>query len=273
MKHPMTHASSLAAEALTLAYDTVTVIDGVDLRIAPGRVTALVGPNACGKSTLLRGLSRLLPPRQGRVLLDGELIHRLPTRTVARRLALLPQHGDAPEGLTVRELATFGRHPHRGWLAVDSASDERIVTEAIAAVGLVPQADLPVDHLSGGQRQRAWLALALAQQADLLLLDEPTTFLDPAHQWEILTLVRALNRDQGRTVVMVLHDLNLAARFADQIAVIHRGRIVAVGTPVEVLTQERIAAVYGIQAEIRLEADGVPLVILRGLCDTPKEVP
>lgn len=256
----------LQVDHVTLGYAAAAVLEGIDLAIPGGSITALIGPNACGKSTLLRGLSRLLAPRHGTILLDGHDINRLPTRQVAQRVAMLPQQGEAPDGLTVRELAAFGRHPHRGWLAAANAQDEQIVAQALASVGLTDLGDHLVDQLSGGQRQRAWLAMALAQQAGILLLDEPTTFLDPAHQWEILGLIRELNRIRDCTVVMVLHDLTLAARFADRIVVIDQHRVAASGKPAEVLTAERIAAIYRMRADVSIDPEGIPLIVLRGLC-------
>lgn len=254
----------LEADALALGYPGRTVIEALTFAIPAGQVTALVGPNACGKSTLLRGLARLLPSQRGAVLLDGQHIHALPTRSVARRLCLLPQHGEAPEGITAAELAAFGRHPHRNWLGAATPKDDQIVAEALTAVGLSALADTLVEELSGGQKQRVWLAMALAQQAEVLLLDEPTTFLDPAHQFEVLRLIRDLNTKHGRTIVMVLHDLNLAARFADQVVLMKDGALVAHGPAAEVLTSAWIQTVYGIRAEVRIEDDGVPLIVFRG---------
>jgi len=254
----------LEADSLTLGYPGRTVINALSFAIPAGQVTALVGPNACGKSTLLRGLARLLPPQRGAVLLEGQNIHAQSTRSVARRLCLLPQHGEAPEGLTVRELAEFGRHPHRNWLGASTPKDDQIVAEALADVGLSALADSLVEELSGGQKQRVWLAMALAQQAEVLLLDEPTTFLDPAHQFEVLHLIRELNTKHGRTIVMVLHDLNLAARFADRVVLMKDGALVAHGRAAEVLTPTWIQTVYGIRAEVRIEDDGVPLIVFRG---------
>ena len=254
----------LHADSLSLGYLDRTVIERLTFAIPAGQVTALVGPNACGKSTLLRGLARILPPQRGAVLLEGKNLHSIPTRSVARRLCLLPQHGEAPEGLTVRELTEFGRHPHRSWLGAATPKDDQIVAESLAAVGLSAHADALVEQLSGGQKQRVWLAMALAQQAEILLLDEPTTFLDPAHQFEVLRLIRELNTKHGRTIVMVLHDLNLAARFADQVVLMKDGALVAHGTAAEVLTPAWLQTVYGIRAEVRIEDDGVPLIIFRG---------
>lgn len=254
----------LEADSLSVGYPGRNVIDAMSFAIPAGNVTTLVGPNACGKSTLLRGLARLLPPQRGAVLLDGQSLLAQSTRSVARRLCLLPQHGEAPEGISARELAEFGRHPHRNWLGSSTPNDDQVVAQALADVGLSAQADSLVEELSGGQKQRVWLAMALAQQAEILLLDEPTTFLDPAHQFEVLKLIRELNTKHGRTIVMVLHDLNLAARFADSVVLMKEGAIVAHGPAAEVLTPAAIQLVYGIRAEVRIEEDGVPLIIFRG---------
>ncbi len=246
----MTATHSLAAEGLTLGYGERVVIDDLDLVVPPGRVTAIVGANACGKSTLLRSMSRLLAPRGGQVLLDGRSVHRLPAKELARTLGLLPQSPIAPEGITVADLVGRGRHPHQSWLRQWSAEDEAEVAEAMAWTDIGELADRPVDELSGGQRQRAWISMALAQGTDLLLLDEPTTHLDLAHAVEVLDLVDTLHEERGRTVVMVLHDLNLAARYADLLVVMADGRVVAQGSPGEVLTSALMLEVFGLTAEI-----------------------
>jgi iron complex transport system ATP-binding protein len=240
----------LSARGLTLAYDDRPVVSNLDLDVAEGTCTAVIGPNGCGKSTLLRALGRLLAPRTGEVLLDGAPIHRMPTREVARRVALLPQSPVAPEGLTVADLVARGRHPHQAWYRQWSTSDEAAVAEALRWTGILDLADRPVDQLSGGQRQRAWIAMALAQDTGVLLLDEPTTFLDLAHQIEVLDLVDRLHREAGRTVVMVLHDLNLAARYADRLVAMRDGQIVASGPPVSVLTESLLDEVFGLKARV-----------------------
>ena len=220
----------LRAESVRLAYDGRMVVDGLSFAVPDGLVTAVVGPNACGKSTLLRALSRLLQPTSGVVVLDGEQIHRLPTKEVARRLGLLPQTPIAPE--------------------------------ALAATGITGLADRPVDQLSGGQRQRVWIAMAIAQQTELLLLDEPTTFLDIAHQVEVLELVARLNREQGRTIVLVLHDLNLACRYADHIVAMRDGAVVASGDPGDVIPAESVRQVFGLDCVVIEDpVSGAPLVI------------
>jgi iron complex transport system ATP-binding protein len=206
-----------------------------------------VGANACGKSTLLRGLARLLRPRGGTVLLDGEDIHRLPTREVARRLGMLPQQPIAPEGITVADLVGRGRHPHQRWFRQWSTSDEQAVETALAATETADLADRSVDELSGGQRQRVWIALALAQGTDLMLLDEPTTFLDLAHQVEVLDLLAELNDREDRTIVAVLHDLNLACRYAHHLVAMAEGTIVAEGPPADVITAELVSTVFGLE--------------------------
>jgi iron complex transport system ATP-binding protein len=252
----------LAARDLRLGYGDVTVVDGLDLDVVEGSVTAVVGPNGCGKSTLLRALGRLLRPHGGQVLLDGRDITRTPTRDVARRLGVLPQSPVAPEGLTVTDLVARGRHPHQRWYRQWSRDDERVVAEALAWTDISELADRSVDELSGGQRQRAWLSMALAQGTDLLLLDEPTTYLDLAHQVDVLELVRRLHRERGRTVVMVLHDLNLAARYADRLVAMRDGRVVAAGAPVDVVTEDLLERVFGLRARVLTDpVAGTPLVV------------
>lgn len=240
----------LEARSLTLAYADTAVVDGLDLVVPPGEVTVVVGANACGKSTLLRGLARLLKPRGGTVLLDGEVLHRLPTRQVARTLGLLPQNPIAPEGVTVSDLVGRGRHPHHGPFGRWTAADEQAVAEALVLTDTLQLADRVVDELSGGQRQRVWIAMALAQGTDLLLLDEPTTYLDVAHQVEMLDLLADLNARRGTTIVMVLHDLNLAARYADHLVALRHGRVVASGTPAEVVTEEVVRTVFGLESRV-----------------------
>jgi iron complex transport system ATP-binding protein len=236
-----------------------------DLAVAPGRVTAIVGPNGCGKSTLLRALARLLPPRSGRVVLDGADLHRRPSKEVARMLGLLPQGPVAPEGITVSDLVGRGRHPHQGAFARFGAADYAAVAEALTATGTLDLADRSVDELSGGQRQRVWIAMALAQQTDILLLDEPTTFLDVAHQVEVLDLLTDLNRARGTTVVMVLHDLNLAARYADELVAVRDGRVVACGEPDRIVTAELVREVFGLACRVIDDpVSGTPLVLPEG---------
>ncbi|MFP5332680.1 MAG: ABC transporter ATP-binding protein [Acidimicrobiia bacterium] len=240
----------LSASGLSFGYDGFRVLHELDLDIPDGKVTAIVGPNASGKSTLLRSLGRVLRPDGGHVVLDGQDIHALPTKEVARRLGLLPQSPVAPAGITVRDLVSRGRSPHQSFLQQWSASDQESVEGAMAATGTADLAERRVDELSGGQRQRVWIAMALAQDTDLLLLDEPTTFLDLAHQIEVLDLVRRLNRDRGRTVVVVLHDLNLAARHAQHMVAMAGGRVVATGSPSEILTTELVASVFGVECVV-----------------------
>ncbi|SMH49979.1 iron complex transport system ATP-binding protein [Rathayibacter oskolensis] len=261
----MTTAHTLTAENLTLGYGDRTVVDGLDLAVPPGLITAIVGANACGKSTLLRSMSRLLAPRAGTVLLDGKEVHRTPAKQLARTLGLLPQSPIAPEGITVADLVGRGRHPHQGLLSRWSAHDDEAVATALDATDTASLADRSVDELSGGQRQRAWIAMALAQETDLLLLDEPTTFLDVSHQIEVLDLLVDLNRTRGTTVVMVLHDLNLAARYADHLVALAGGVVHASGTPAEVLTEETVLAVFGLDSRIITDpTSGTPLMLPLG---------
>lgn len=255
----------LAAEGLTLAYGDREVVRNMDLTVPEGHITAIVGANGCGKSTVLRALARLIRPREGAVMLDGEEIHRLSSREVARRLGLLPQSPTAPEGIVVTDLVGRGRHPHQRFLARWSADDYAAVAEALDATGIADLADRAVDELSGGQRQRVWIAMALAQQTDILLLDEPTTFLDVTHQIEVLDLLTDLNRTRGTTIVMVLHDLNLAARYADHLIAVHEGRIHASGSPAEVISPKIVREVLDLDCTVIPDpVSGAPLVLPRG---------
>lgn len=258
----MTTAHSLTAEKVQLGYGDRLIVDGLDLTVPPGKFTVIVGANACGKSTLLRALARLLPPRQGTVLLDGKNIHRLPTKEVARTLGLLPQSPVAPEGIAVADLVARGRHPHQRLFARWTADDDRAIDAALAATGTADLADRPVDELSGGQRQRVWIAMALAQESDLLLLDEPTTFLDISHQIDLLDLLTELNRERGTTMVLVLHDLNLAFRYADHLVAMKQGRVVAAGSPAALVTSELVREVFGLQSKVgSCPVSGAPLVV------------
>ncbi|MEU9604931.1 ABC transporter ATP-binding protein [Streptomyces sp. NPDC048057] len=254
--------SRLTARGLTLAYEDRTVVHELDLAIPDGAVTVIVGPNACGKSTTLRALGRLLKPKGGAVLLDGQDLAALPTKKIAQRVGVLPQSPVAPEAITVGDLVARGRQPHQAWWRQWSEEDERAVTDAMARTDVTALADRPVDELSGGQRQRVWIAMALAQETELLLLDEPTTFLDIAHQVEVLDLVRRLNHERGRTVVAVLHDLNQAARYADHLVAMKAGRVVAEGAPADVVTAELVREVFGLTAVVVPDpVTGSPLVV------------
>ncbi len=239
----------LAAERVTVGYGGKVVIDDLDVAIPPGVITTIIGPNGCGKSTLLRTLSRLLKPTRGTVVLDGEDIARLRTRDVARKLGLLPQSPVAPEGLTVADLVARGRHPHQSWLRQWSSDDAAVVERALEMTGVADLADRPVDSLSGGQRQRVWISMTLAQGTDLLLLDEPTTYLDLAHAIDVIDLVDDLH-ESGCTVVMVLHDLNLALRYSDNLVVMKAGSILAQGHPRAVVTAELLLEAFGLRAEV-----------------------
>ena len=250
------------ANDISLAYDDVTIIKQLSTTIQTGEVTTLVGPNGCGKSTLLRGFARLLKPKAGEVLLDGKAIHSLPTKELAKQLGILPQSPVAPEGLTVYELVAQGRYPHQGFFKQWSAQDEKITREAIATTNMIEFADRPLDTLSGGQRQRAWIAMALAQRTTMLLLDEPTTFLDVGYQLEVMELVEKLNRERNMTILLVLHDLNQAARYSDRMIVLREGDIFADGSPNEVLTAELLAEVFNVHATILNDpGSGAPICV------------
>lgn len=242
-------AARLAARGITVGYGGRTVIDELDVAIPPGVITTIIGPNGCGKSTLLRTLTRLLKPVKGAVVLDGEDIAGLRTRDVAKKLGLLPQAPVAPEGLTVADLVARGRHPHQSWLRQWSSDDADVVASALAMTGVSELADRPVDSLSGGQRQRVWISMTLAQGTDLLLLDEPTTYLDLAHAIDVLDLVDDLH-ESGCTVVMVLHDLNLATRYSDNLIVMREGAILAQGHPRDVITAGLLEEAFGLRAMV-----------------------
>ncbi|MEM9609505.1 MAG: ABC transporter ATP-binding protein [Actinomycetota bacterium] len=252
----------LQADAVTLGYGDRTVVDELDLAVPTGKITAIVGANACGKSTLLRALSRLLVPERGRVVLDGDDLHNLPTKAVARKLGLLPQSPIAPEGIVVSDLVSRGRHPHQNWLGRWTTEDDEAIAEALDMTGTSELANRAVDELSGGQRQRVWIAMSLAQRTDLLLLDEPTTFLDVSHQVDVLDLLTDLNLERRTTIVMVLHELNIAARYSDFIVAMADGNIHAAGPPNEVVTEELVHSVFGIQSRIVPDpVSGSPMVV------------
>ncbi|MGM7698395.1 ABC transporter ATP-binding protein [Microbacterium sp. A84] len=257
----MTEAHTLSAEGITLGYGDRTVIEGLDLAIAPGKITSVVGANGCGKSTLLRSLARLLSPSSGQVVLDGRSVHSRPTKEIARVLGLLPQSPIAPEGIAVADLVGRGRHPHQKMLARWNAHDYEVVADALEATGITDLADRSVDELSGGQRQRVWIAMALAQETDILLLDEPTTFLDVAHQVEVLDLLTDLSVSRGTTIVMVLHDLNLAARYSDELVAMKNGQVHALGAPSMILTHTLVEEVFGMANQITTDpVSGKPMV-------------
>ncbi|WP_110588764.1 ABC transporter ATP-binding protein [Microbacterium suaedae] len=261
----MTAHHSLEARALSAGYGARTVVSGVDLTLPPGRISVIVGANACGKSTLLKTFARLLSPAAGAVLLDGERIDRTPTKQLAQTLGLLPQAPLAPEGIAVADLVGRGRHPHQRLFRSWSGDDERAVASALAATGTAELADRDVDELSGGQRQRVWIAMALAQETELLLLDEPTTYLDLAHQVEVLDLITDLNRDRGTTIAMVLHDINLASRYADHLFAMRDGELVASGAPSDVVTAELMHRVFGLDSDVIPDpVSGTPLILPRG---------
>ncbi|WNM27975.1 ABC transporter ATP-binding protein [Demequina capsici] len=252
----------LETHDVTLGYGDTVVVHGVDVTIPEGQITAIVGPNGCGKSTLLRALARLLKPHGGTVLLDGSDLHRLPTRDVAQRIGLLPQAPIAPPGITVKELVSRGRTPYQKVLRPWSPADETAVMSALHSTGLTGIQDHVVDELSGGQRQRAWIAMALAQDTPLMLLDEPTTYLDIAHQYEVLDLLHRLHHRQGRTIVMVVHDLPQAARYATHLIAMSQGRVAAVGAPSDVLTEDLVHDVFGLRVRVIPDpVTGTPVIV------------
>jgi ABC-type cobalamin/Fe3+-siderophores transport system ATPase subunit len=255
-------AGRLRAEGVTLAYESRTVSRDLDVRIPDGSFTVIVGPNACGKSTLLRALARMLRPKAGQVVLDGQAIGSLPSKEVARRLGLLPQSPIAPDGITVADLVSRGRYPHQSLLRQWSRDDARAVDAAMRATAVDGLAERLVDELSGGQRQRVWLAMVLAQETPILLLDEPTTFLDITHQIEVLDLCAALHEQQGATMVAVLHDLNHACRYATHLIAMRDGAIVAEGAPGEIVDAELVERVFGLRCRVIPDPEtGTPLIV------------
>ena len=259
---PQQHAARLAGGNLTLAYDQRTITEGLNIAVPDNSFTVVVGPNACGKSTLLRALSRMLKPAAGSVMLDGADISGMPARKLARTLGLLPQSSIAPDGITVADLVARGRYPHQGLLRQWSREDEQVVHESMTATAVLDLADRFVDELSGGQRQRVWIAMALAQQTQLLLLDEPTTYLDIAHQIEVLDLCAGLHEEQGRTLVAVLHDLNHAARYATHLIAMRDGQVVAQGAPGDIVTAQLVKEVFGMPCRVIEDPEsGTPLVV------------
>ncbi|MDQ0820960.1 iron complex transport system ATP-binding protein [Arthrobacter sp. V4I6] len=271
MNTPRERRDGLRAENLSLGYDGPDIIRNLSLTIPDARVTSIIGPNGCGKSTLLRGLGRLLAPRSGQVLLDGVPLARESTRQIATRISVLPQTPTAPSGLTVADLVSRGRHPRQKWYQQYSPADQSVVEDALQATDIAGLADTPLEDLSGGQRQRAWISMTLAQETGILLLDEPTTYLDLAHQVDVLELVRLLNRRHRRTIVMVLHDISLAARYSDHIVAMKDGRILAQGTPADVVTPGLLRDVFGLDAHVVSEpTEGRPHVIPLGTSGTMK---
>lgn len=252
----------LMAAGLHLGYAEREIVSDLNLTVPSGKLSVIVGANACGKSTLLRGLARLLSPTKGAVYLDGKPIHQMPTREVATLLGVLPQSPIAPDAITVADLVGRGRYPHQGWFRRWTPEDDAAVAEALGATDMADLAARPVDELSGGQRQRVWIAMALAQETDLLLLDEPTTFLDINHQVEVLDLLTDLVKSRGRTVVVVLHDLNLACRYADHIVAMKSGKIIAEGRPVEVMTEDVVKNVFNMASRIVLDpVSNTPMIV------------
>lgn len=261
-EHPMNLNPTLETSQLSLGYGDRSVVKDLDLVIPQGKITAIVGANACGKSTLLRGLSRLLAPAGGTVILDGKDIHQQRSSYVAQRLGLLPQTPLAPEGVSVAELVGRGRYPHQGFFRKWTEYDDDALARALHLTGTAGLAERSIDELSGGQRQRVWIAMVLAQETPLLLLDEPTTYLDLAHQIEVLDLITDLNQERGTTVVMVLHELNLASRYADHMIAMKEGSIAAAGSPHEVITEATVRNVFGLDSAItRDPLTRAPLII------------
>lgn len=255
----------LSTKDLALGYADADIVAGLDVGIPDAKITVIVGANACGKSTLLRGLARLLKPRRGAVYLDGRAIHTMKTHDVATVLGLLPQSPVAPDGITVADLVGRGRYPHQGWFRQWSDADDQAVAQALALTGTSDLVDRRINELSGGQRQRVWVAMALAQDTDLLLLDEPTTFLDINYQVELLDLLTDLNRVSGKTIVIVLHDLNLACRYADHIIAMKRGSIIVEGSPTDVIDAAVITEVFGLSCDVCPDPiSGTPMIVPRG---------
>ncbi|MEI7025499.1 ABC transporter ATP-binding protein [Paenibacillus sp. y28] len=254
--------SRLMTDNLNMAYADRLIVENLNVSIPDGKITALVGANGSGKSTILKAMARIMKPKGGNVLLDGQSIHTQPTKQVAKQLAILPQNPTAPDGLTVSELVSYGRFPHQSGFGSLTKHDKEVISWALQVTGMSEFEERPVDQLSGGQRQRAWIAMALAQETDILFLDEPTTFLDMAHQLEVLKLLQKLNEDAKRTIIMVVHDLNHATRYAQHVVAIKKGKVVCEGSPEAVVTKEVLREVFGIEADIVPDPrTGVPLCL------------
>ncbi|TCK92408.1 iron complex transport system ATP-binding protein [Natranaerovirga hydrolytica] len=257
--------ASILTDQLTLSYGEFKVINNLDLQIPSGKITVFIGSNGCGKSTLLKSMARLLKPKEGSIILDGKDIALTNTKKVARKMAVLPQGPSAPQELTVFQLVKLGRYPHQNWYNQWSKEDERLVWEALEVTQLKDLANRPVESLSGGQRQRAWIAMTLAQNTDIIMLDEPTTFLDLNHQVEVLDILYDLNRNQKRTIIMVLHDLNLAARYADHMVAVANQTVVASGNAKDIMTCETIKEVFGMDCTVANDPlFGTPMCIPYG---------
>ncbi|MDR0350765.1 MAG: ABC transporter ATP-binding protein [Coriobacteriales bacterium] len=254
--------SGINVRGVDLGYERCRIISDMDLCIPAHRVTVIIGANGCGKSTLLKGISRILKPEKGTIYLEGTDVHRTPSRTMAHRMAVLPQNPIAPSGLTVEELVAYGRFPHKSGFGNLNAEDYQIIEESIETCTLTGYASTPLEELSGGQRQRAWIAMTICQRTPYLLLDEPTTYLDLAHQLDVLNLLTKLNRREGRTIVMVLHELNNAARVADHMIGMKDGSVVAQGDPRTVLTNANLRTIFQIDARIdHDQTTGKPLLL------------
>ncbi|SHO48637.1 ABC transporter ATP-binding protein [Anaerocolumna xylanovorans] len=254
--------NSITTQNLDISYEEALIVRGLNMKISHGKITSIIGPNGCGKSTVLKAVGRILKPKNGAVFLNGEDIRTLSTKEIARKMAILPQTPTAPSGLTVSELIAYGRFPHQQGFGKLTAEDKKIIEWALSVTRLTELKNREIDTLSGGQRQRVWIAMALAQQTDHILLDEPTTYLDLAHQLEVLELLWDLNREQGCTIAMVLHDLNLAARFSDYMIAIREGEIIKFGTPEQVMTPAVLRSTFSIDAEVvREPRSGRPVCI------------
>lgn len=254
--------SVITTKNLNISYGNVDIVKDLNLSIPEGKITTIIGANGCGKSTILKTIARILKPKSGEIYIAGTEINKQSSKELAKKMAVLPQTPKAPDGLTVQELIAYGRFPHQNGFGSLSKEDNDIVNWALEVTGISEFKDRTIDALSGGQRQRAWIAMALAQETDILLLDEPTTYLDLAHQLDILKLLEELNKKQGRTIVMVIHELNNAARFADHMIGVKKGKIVCEGTPKEVMTNENLREIFNIDAEIIEEPkSGKPVCI------------
>ncbi|PKR78137.1 cobalamin/Fe(3+)-siderophore ABC transporter ATP-binding protein [Halalkalibacillus sediminis] len=256
---------SLMTNQLTLGYGDNVIIDELDIQIPKGEITVFIGSNGCGKSTLLRSMARLLQPKSGEVVLDGNGIAKMNTREVAKQMAILPQSPSSPEGLTVYQLVKLGRYPHQGWLKKWTEDDETAVEKALIDTNMHELKDRPVDELSGGQRQRAWIAMTLSQNTEIIFLDEPTTYLDMTHQIEVLDLLFELNEKDNRTIVMVLHDLNLACRYADHVIALKDKKVYASGKPEEIVSCDLVYNVFGMNCDVTYDPlFGTPMTIPHG---------